>query len=182
MRAPGLAPFLVLLIAGAAIPDPARPQDPSLAGSYTLVREQSDRVDDAVKEATDGAGFFVRTFGRRLLTAKLAPAQELRITITDSLVVLHSEQDPERQVVVVGDAGGSPQTDHGEGGQPAAFAWWRGTALAVRFTEDEGIREYRYTLDPDGKTLRVEVSVQGDKLPRPVELSLTYTRRIDIHS
>ena len=132
-----------------------------------------------MKEATDGAGFFIRTLGRRLLTGKLAPAQQLVITVTDSLIVMRSEQGPERSVVVVNDPEESPRTGHGEGGRPEALAWWHGTVLAVRFTEDEGMREYRYTLDPDGRTLRLEVRVDGDKLPRPVELSLTYVRQLE---
>jgi hypothetical protein len=173
MRAPGVPTLLLLLVAGAAIPGPVRAQQPSMEGSYMLVPEQSDRVEAAVKRATDGGGFFVRTAGRRLLTGRLRPAEQLRIAVTDSLVVLRSDDEPERAIAVVADPGDSPWNGHGEGDGPAAFAWWHGTVLAVRFMEDEGIREYRYSLDPDGRTLRVEVRVSGDRLPRPVKLSLT---------
>ncbi len=179
MRAFTASPILLLLIGGMSSPAPARAQDPSLAGSYHLVPEQSDHVEEAVAEATDGAGFFVRTVGRRMLTGKLASTEQLRITITDTLVVLSSEKDPERAIVVAGDPGDPPRGRDGQADQSAGSAWWDGAALVVRFTEDEGTREYRYTLDSDGRTLRVEVRVAGGRLPRPVELSLTYVRQFE---
>jgi hypothetical protein len=44
------------------------------------------------------------------------------------------------------------------------------------FREDDGIRRFRYTLDPDHGTLRVHVYVEGSRLPRPVEHELSYHR------
>jgi hypothetical protein len=177
MRTTGASTILFLLIAGTAISGQARAQEPSLAGSYVLVAEQSERVEDAVKEATDGAGFFVKTVGRRMLTGKLTPAEQLRITVTDSLVVLGSEKAAERAILVVGDPNDPRRAREAGSDHSAAFAWWDATVLGVRFAEEEGAREHRYWLDPDGRTLRVEVRVNGDKLPRPVELSLTYARQ-----
>lgn len=169
-------PILLLLVASVFGPAPARAQDPSLAGQYRLVPERSDRVEDAVAEATEGAGFFVRTVGRRMLTGKLTPAEQIRITVADTLLVTGSGKAPERAVLVAGDPDAPPRGRDGGDGEAAAVAWWDGPALGARFTEDEGTREYRYALEPDGRTLRVEVRVYGDKLPRPVELSLTYER------
>lgn len=176
MSALTASPILILLIASVFSPAPARAQDPSLAGQYRLVPEQSDHVGDAVAEATEGAGFFVRTMGRRMLTGRLTPAEQIRITLTDTLVVIGSDKGPERPILVVGDPGHPPRGRDGEGDQSVAFAWWDGPVLGARFTEDEGTREYRYALQPDGRTLQVEVRVDGGKLPRPVELSLTYAR------
>jgi hypothetical protein len=168
MMAPPMYAILLVLISGVSSPAPTPAQDPTLTGSYRLVPEQSDPVEDAVEAATDGAGFFVRTVGRRMLTGKLTPTEQLRITVTDTLVVVSSDEDRERATVMV--------SGPDEGDPSRGSAWWDGAVLVVRFTEEEGTRVHRYALDPDGRTLRVEVRVSGDRLPRPVELSLTYAR------
>lgn len=169
MRKFSISPIaLVVLLAPGFAPDPAAAQDPEVAGVFELGPGASEEVDRAIRTATEGAGFFVRTLGRRMLGEKLQPVPTIRIVLTDSTASITTEAAEELRTPLSGPDSSGP-TD-------AVMTRWDGATLVRTFREDEGVRRYRYTLDPDGRTLRVGVRVEGSKLPRPVEYELTYHR------
>jgi hypothetical protein len=176
---------LVLVVLAPARPAVAAAQDPGLAGVFQVGPGADDEVDRAIRAATEGAGFFVRTLGRRMLGEKLQPVATIRIALTDSTASITTAADEELRTPLSGagasDPTGAGDSDAAHEGAPktpadAVITRWDGAALVRTFREDEGIRRYRYTLDPDGRTLRVRVRVEGSKLPRPVEYELTYHR------
>lgn len=167
-------PFLIMLVHTGVAAGTAAGQDPTVAGTYELEQKNSDEaVKAAIREATEGAGFFVRNVGRRLLADKLRPVPLLRITLTDSTASITRDDGATLLTPLAAGQGGVETLRPGED----VTTRWDGTTLVRSFREDEGLRRYRYSIDQDGRTLRVEVRVEGSKLPRPVEYVLTYVRR-----
>lgn len=171
MRVIRALPFLILGLQGPLAPAPASAQDGTLAGDYELDGRASDDVGDAIGEATEGGGFFVRNVGRRKLADKLRLLPVLRIALTDSTATITTDDGSALETPV--------SAGTGRGGRESVVGVttrWDGRALVRTFREDEGLRRYRYSLEPDGATLCVEVHVEGSRLPRPVEYVLTYRR------
>lgn len=154
----------------------AAAQDPGLAGEYQVGAGADTEVDRAIRAATEGAGFFVRTMGRRMLGDKLRPVPTIRIALTDSTASITTAADEEIRTPLSGPDPVDPADSADPTPADAVLTRWDGATLVRTFREDEGLRRYRYTLDPDGSTLRVRVRVEGSKLPRPVEYELTYHR------
>jgi hypothetical protein len=57
-----------------------------------------------------------------------------------------------------------------------AFAVEADGVLKQTFTADDGVRENRFTLSPDGRILTMQASVSSKKLRQPVVFSLEYMR------
>lgn len=166
-------PFLVVMVHMIGGAGSAAGQAPAVAGTYELDQQNSDDVKVAIREATEGAGFFVRNVGRRLLADKLRPIPLLRIVLTDSTASITGD-DGSPLVTPL-----APWNGREEPPRPGedVTTSWDGSGLVRVFREDSGVRRYRYSLDENGGTLRVEIRVEGSKLPRPVEYVLTYGRR-----
>jgi hypothetical protein len=129
-------------------------------------------VERAIRAATDGGGFFIRTVGRRLLRERLRPLPAIRIALTDSTASITDSSGDQLQTALT--AGGGEDGLPGSG--ESVVTRWEGPVLVRTFREDDGIRRYRYSLEADRDTLRVRVRVEGSRLPRPVEYELTYHR------
>lgn len=166
-------PFLIMAVHAGAAAGSAAGQDPDVAGTYEIEQQDSGDVRAAIREATEGAGFFVRNVGRRLLADKLRPVPLLQITLTDSTASITSADGSKLVTPLAAEQSGGEPLHPGED----VITRWDGTVLVRMFREDEGLRRYRYSLDPDGSTLRVDVRVEGPKLPQAVEYVLTYGRR-----
>ncbi|MHB1194228.1 MAG: hypothetical protein ACYC6F_14395 [Longimicrobiales bacterium] len=166
-------PFLVVMLHMIGGAGSATGQAPAVAGTYELDQQNSDDVKVAIREATEGAGFFVRNVGRRLLAEKLRPIPLLRIVLTDSAASITGDDGSPLVTPLAPGKGGGEPLRQGED----VTTRWDGRDLVRVFREDGGVRQYRYSLDEDGRTLRVKIRVEGSKLPRPVEYVLTYGRR-----
>lgn len=153
---------------------PLQPQNPQLAGTYWFVAEESDDIDQAIREATEEAGFFVRTFGRGMLADKLAPPASVRIALTDTTVIVTENGSEPRTVRLVGTGNNGNRVTGGP------EARWVGESLVLTYTEEDGVRRYEYSVGPDGDTLTVDVTVEGSRLPRPIRYKLTYAVRVTV--
>ena len=153
-------------------PEAARPSSPTpdLGGEYLYDEAASDDVRAAIDRATEDAGFFVRRIGRGKLEDRLRPEGRIVLVVTDSTAAI-AEGDRERVETPLLTPDEAAEVDRSE-----PWTTWDGEALTRVVPEDEGLRTYRYMLDPDGDTLRVQVRVEGGKLPEPVEYTLTYRR------
>lgn len=150
----------------------ATAQSAAMEGVFEVGPEAVDEVERAIRAATEGGGFFIRTVGRRLLRVKLRPPPVLHIALTDSTAsITDSSGDPVQTPLTGGESDESLLSS-----RESVVTRWEGTALVRTFREDDGIRRYRYTLDPDHGSLHVHVHVDGSRLPRPVEYELSYHR------
>jgi hypothetical protein len=174
MRLFSISPVVLLLSLAPSAPGTgsATAQSAAMEGVFEVGPGAGDHVERAIRAATEGGGFFIRTVGRRLLREKLRPPPVIHIALTDSTASITDSR---------GDLLQTPLTE-GENeksllsSRESVVTCWEGTTLVRTFREDDGIRRYRYTLDPDHGTLRVHVNVEGSRLPRPVEYELSYHR------
>jgi hypothetical protein len=150
----------------------ATAQSAAMEGVFEVGPGAGDQVERAIRAATEGGGFFIRTVGRRLLREKLRPPPMLHIVLTDSTASITDSSGDLLQTLLTGGESEESLLSSRE----SVVTRWEGTALVRTFREDDGIRRFRYTLDPDHGTLRVRVYVEGSRLPRPVEYELTYGR------
>lgn len=153
---------------------PLQAQNPQLAGSYRFVADESDDIDQAIREATEEAGFFVRTVGRGMLADKLAPPTSIRIALTDTTVIITEDGSGPRTVRL--DGTGSNDSRVTEGPE----AMWVDESLVLTFREEDGVRRYEYSAGPDGDALTVDVTVEGSRLPQPIRYRLTYAVRVTV--
>jgi hypothetical protein len=164
--------ILLSLAAGSAGTGLAAAQNVAIEGVFVVEPGAAKQVERAIREATDGGSFFVRTVGRRLLREKLQPPPEIRINLTDSTASITDSRGDLLQTPLVE---GESETGLLRS-RESVVTRWEGTTLVRTFHEDDGIRRFRYTLDPDHGTLRVHVHVEGSRLPKPVEYELSYRR------
>lgn len=150
----------------------ATAQSAAMAGVFEVEPGAGDEVERAIRAATEGGGFFIRTVGRRLLRERLRPLPVIRIALTDSTASITDSSGDQLQTALT--AGGSEESLLGS--QESVVTRWEGPVLVRTFREDDGVRRYRYVIESDRDTLRVHVYVEGSKLPRPVEYELTYHR------
>lgn len=174
MRLSSISPIVLLLaLAPSAIgAGSVTAQDAAMEGVFEVGPGAGDQVERAIRAATEGGGFFIRTVGRRLLREKLRPLPVIHIALTDSTAsITDSPGDPLQTPLTEG------ESDEGVlSSRESVVTRWEGTVLVRTFREDDGIRRYRYTLDPDHGSLRVHMHVDGSRLPRPVEYELSYHR------
>jgi hypothetical protein len=165
---------LLLCLAPSAMgPGSATAQSPAMVGVFEIGPGAAQEVERAIRAATEGGGFFIRTVGRRLLRERLRPMPVIRIALTDSTASITDSSGDQLQTALT--AGGSEEILFGSG--ESVVTRWEGPVLVRTFREDDGIRRYRYSLESDRDTLHVHVYVEGSRLPRPVEYELTYHRR-----
>lgn len=147
----------------------AHAQNPELAGVYQLVPDLSDDIGEAIHEATEEAGFFVRTFGRGMLADRLEPPNVIQIVLTDTTVVLTEDGADTRARLLTG-------TEADEEGEPeeGIRTRWVNRSLVRTFAEEDGVRRYEYSVGPAGDTLTIDVTVEGSRLPQPVRYRLIY--------
>jgi hypothetical protein len=150
----------------------ATAQSAAMEGVFVVGPGAADQVERAIRTATGEAGLFIRTVGRRLLREKLRPPPEIRIALTDSTASITDSRGDLLQTPLT--EGESEETLLSS--RESVVTQWEGPVLVRTFREDDGIRRFRYTLDPDHGTLRVHVYVEGSRLPRPVEYELSYHR------
>jgi hypothetical protein len=175
MRPFSISSVAILLFLAASAPGTgsAAAQSVSMDGVFSLGPGAAEQVERAIREVTDGGSFFVRTAGRRLLREKLRPPPEIRIVLTDSTASITDSRDGLLQTPL---AEGERENDL-PSSRESVVTRWDGTTLVRTFREDDGLRRFRYTIDPDHGTLRVHVYVEGSRLPRPVEYELSYHRQ-----
>jgi hypothetical protein len=174
MRLLSISSFILLISLAPTLPSTgsAAAQSAAMDGVFVVGPGAADQVERAIRTATEEAGLFIRTVGRRLLREKLRPPPEIRIALTDSTASITDSR---------GDLLQTPLTDGGPeetllSSPESVVTHWEGPVLVRTFREDDGIRRFRYTLYPDHGTLRVHVYVDGSRLPRPVEYELSYHR------
>jgi hypothetical protein len=150
----------------------ANAQSAAMEGVFEVDAGAGEQVERAIRAATEGGGFFIRTVGRRLLREKLRPLPLIHIALTDSTAsITDSSGEPLQTPLTEGESDESQLSS-----REPVLTRWEGAVLVRTFREDDGIRRYRFSLDPGHARLRVHVYVQGSRLPRPVEYELSYHR------
>lgn len=146
---------------------------PNLAGTFHIVAEQSDSIDEAIDRAIAPMSFFARPFARSRLRMINTAYERLMIGATADTVMVVA--DP--RIPVQTPLNGAPIKWKREDGEPFDVTGvWDGTAFQQTFASGTGRRVNRYSVSADGQTLTLQVVVTGGGLPGAMSYQLVYRR------
>lgn len=150
----------------------AEPQD--YAGRWTFDESSGDRAGvDAAVEAT--CAEFPKLF-RGLVRKKLAPAAEIAEFFVfepgdNQLTITTNRSDGWTT-----DLSATPVEKRSVDGHDITLRrWMKDGVLHTQGDTGAAITAYVFTIQPDGR-LRIDVTVSGDRLPKPLAFSLHYLR------
>jgi hypothetical protein len=164
-------PIAVLVALAAPLPAQAAA---SVAGDWTLDAAKSDDVDQAIGRAVEKVNFVIRGLAHGRLKSTNQPYRHVSIaTKAGQTHVVTDDRAP-----IVAPSTGAPVKWKREDGQVynVTMAWKGETRLEETFANDEGKRVNVFTLNPDGKSMVMAVTVTSPKLPVPLTYSLAYKK------
>lgn len=162
--------FLALAPAFAA---PALAQNAALAGTFTLNRQKSDNVNQAVDQAVNRVNAILRPIARGRLRSTNQPYQ--RVVVAQQGTQLSIITD--RRAAILTPAAGTPVRWRREDGETLNVSTrWNGQSLVQTFAAEDGQRVNTYTMNPDG-TMTIAVTVTSGRLPRPLTYRLVYDKQ-----
>jgi hypothetical protein len=148
----------------------------SLDGQYDFVGGDTEvkEIDNACEAAIADMNIIVRAVARRRLRKQVVPwstlavrrvSTEMEFGVNGAAAVrTHLNGDPVQAISPTGDPMKMRQ-------------WFEGKKLVQVFELEVGNRRNELTLEPDGKTLKMNVQITSSQLPKPVLFALTYRRR-----
>lgn len=162
-------PFAV--VAACFAPTPALAAA-SLAGDWSHDAAKSDNVDKAIERAVEKVNFVIRGMAHGRLKSTNQPYHHVSITVKGGDTHLKTD---DRAPIVSNAKGVKWKREDGQV-YDVTMVWKGDTRLEQTFTNDEGKRTNVYTLNADGKSMVMEVTVTSPKLPVPLNYSLAYKR------
>lgn len=182
MRRTRILPLLVLL--AALLPSAVAAQATAAAtlrGNWSINRQQSDNLENAINRAVARMNVVVRQIAR----------PRLRNTNTAYPSITMSYDQSSVRV----DMAGRPSVSSPANGQPVLWqratggtcremkgdcvrvsAEWEGGNLKHTFQAEDGRRVNVYSVSADGKTMTMNVTVTSPRLPQPLTYKLVYNR------
>ncbi len=145
-----------------------------LTGIYAYVPSASDDIETAIRAATDDMNFIVGPIARGRLRKTNYPYETIQISATPQTVTIVTDG----RAPIVTSASGSPIEWQREDGETFDVSTrFIGGSLEQTFQAEDGTRANRYTLDAEGNTLTMMVTVSSPKLEAPMVYSLVYQRQ-----
>jgi hypothetical protein len=142
-------------------------------GSFTLVAEQSDNVEQAINQAIGRMNIATRQIARPRLRRTNQPYQRVTIATTSSQVSITTDS---RAPITTAAAGTPIKWTREDGEVLDVSTTWDNNRLRQVFAAEDGRRENVYSLSPDGRTLTLNVTVTSGRLPQPLTYRLVYQR------
>jgi hypothetical protein len=168
---PHIVPLALVILAGLA-PFNASAQE-ALEGTYTFVADSSANIDAAIDTAVTDMNFIKRPIARSRLK-KTNPIYR-RIVISRAPREIWVEFRSGAPVVTPAD-GSAVKWTRDDGEVFDVSSSWEGSTLTQRFKAEDGERVNVFRLNPDGRTLTLDVTVSSEQLPKPMTYSLVYRR------
>ena len=164
-------PFAVVAAGAGVAPAPALAAA-SLTGDWAHDATKSDNVDKAIERAVEKVNFVIRGMAHGRLKSTNQPYHHVSITTKGPETLIKT--DDRAPIVATAKAVKWKRED----GQvyDVSMVWKGDTRLEQTFANDEGKRVNTYTLNPDGKSMIMQVTVTSPKLPVPLSYSLAYKR------
>ncbi len=150
------------------------PQAPALAGTFVWDSAASDDVEKAINDGTHHMSFITKPFARKRLRATNVPYRRVVIRTDSTAVSVQTDQ----RAPLVTPADGTPiQWTRPEDGEVLEVrSEWEDGALRESFKAGDGTRVNRYSLDPDGTTMHLHVTITSPRLPGPIQYTMAYRR------
>ncbi len=162
-------PFAI--VAAVVLPAPALAAT-SLVGEWSHDAAKSDNVDKAIERAVEKVNFVIRGMAHGRLKSTNQPYHQIAIMVKGGDTHLKTD---DRAPIVSNAKGVKWKREDGQV-YDVTMVWKGDTRLEQSFANDEGKRLNVYTLNPDGKSMVMEVTVTSPKLPAPLNYSLAYKR------
>jgi hypothetical protein len=165
--------LVLTLLAALAVPAAAHAQESSMRGTWTINRQASDNVENAISTAVARMSFITRPIARGRLRRTNPVYSRVVVNYTPQQVstvfdTRHAIESP---------ANGQPIKWTREDGEKFDLSTeWQQGRLVQTFRAEDGSRTNTYTVSPDGHTLTMNVVIRSPKLPQPLEYKLVFNK------
>lgn len=170
-----LAAGLVLVFAAPAIADDDAQEQLSGTWEPTPSTEAARQtVEAAIEEIVADMSVFGRPIARGRLRDTTEPCSTLEIAFPDNTIRVQCEDQPPTV------SPNSPSLVNYRAEDGAIYQIGQQQSAGVLrqiFYGKDGMRTNRLSLAPDGETIEMDVTVESDQLPYPLEYSLTFEKR-----
>jgi len=153
----------------------AHAEQEELQGTYTVDSVRSESIDSAIEQGIADMNFVIRPIARNRL-AKTNPRYE-RIVLSRNDSTVSVQFDARKPIEMPADGHAVPWTRE-DGSKYEVNAQCSATQLVMHFKAEDGERVNTFALDPDGRSLKLNVKVTSPKLPKPVTYTLAYRREV----
>lgn len=160
-----------LVIAFAVLPAMAAP--PPLQGTFTLIPEQSDDVNQAIQSTVAQLNFLIRPIARGRLTKTNKPYQKVILGLTENEISIVTDL---RAPIRTKPEGTPIKWTREDGEIFDVSTVWDGTTLKQTFAAEDGQRVNEYRANEDGQGMTLQVTVSSSKLKEPLRYRLAYKR------
>jgi hypothetical protein len=171
----GLTIFLSLLCVTmfVGLSAPPMAQKAQVEGTYTLNEAESDDINKVIDDAVGTLNFLERYTARGRLK-KLNPVySKVSIASTSNELSVTVDSQPALRTP----ANGTPVAWVGPDGRKVNVSMQLANGHLVQtFSSADGRRLNDYTLDPDGRTLTMQVTETSSRLPKPIKYKQVYKR------
>jgi hypothetical protein len=173
MRRQRTRTFLLALTAALALPAASYAQESSLRGTWTINRQASDNVPQAINTAVARMSFITRPIARGRLTRTNPVYNRVVVNYTPTHVT--TTFDTRRPIE--SPANGQPVQWTREDGEKFNLSTsWEAGRLVQTFRAEDGSRTNTYSVSADGSTLTMNVVIRSPKRPQPLTYKLVYNK------
>jgi hypothetical protein len=151
----------------------ANAQHATLQGGYTLDATASDSIESAIEQSIAPMNFMIRPIARSRLVKTNPRYQRIAISHTDTITSV--QFDARKPIEMPADGHAVPWVRE-DGEKFEVSAQWSAAQLVMDFKAEDGERVNTFVLEPEGKTLKLNVKLVSARLPAPVTYVLTYRR------
>jgi hypothetical protein len=153
-----------------------RAQSSELQGVYTLDAQASDDIEAVIAHGTADMNFAIRSLARSRTTKTNPRYQRVELRRNATGVSVRYDARPPIEIPANGRAVPWVRED---GATYNVSAEWSAAKLEMHFESDTGNRVNRLMLQPDGTTLKFDVTLTSKYLPAPILYTLIYRRASD---
>jgi hypothetical protein len=174
MRITRIVPFVGVLAFSAAA-HAAVPPAAKFEGTFTstIPKAQAEaQMKAEIHDTVDSLNFIIRPFARRRLKEATKQCAALTFDIRGTQLSIRCDDHPAAVSALSGKQG---VYENEEQHKFALVQKAQGREIVQVFADRDGKRTNRYLLSPDGRTLKVESTVESDRLKEP----LKYTRMFE---
>lgn len=165
------APLFLAFALAALLPAATRAQESSMRGTFTLNRQASDNVRQAIDAAVARMNFVTRPIARGRLVRTNAAYERVVIAFDQREVTVTFDQ----RAAIKSPANGTPIKWTREDGEVFDLSTeWENGRLEQTFKAEDGQRVNVFSVD--GNTLTMNVTITSPRLSAPLRYKLVYNR------
>lgn len=171
MRRQRFAPLFLAFALAALVPVAARAQESSMRGTFTLNRQASDNVRQAIDAAVARMNFVTRPIARGRLVRTNTAYERVVLNFDQREVTVTFDQ----RAAIKSPANGTPIKWKREDGEEFDLSTeWENGRLEQTFKAEDGQRVNVFSID--GDTLTMNVTITSPRLTAPLRYKLVYNR------